>query len=479
YLPRARSDNVWANFSVPPGASQMAVREDLAEIVVQRLEPYMRGEKQPKVAYYNLSSWNRVWTGLALYPANPKEADAMMQALREDVLVGLPDTRAFVIPGSLLNFAGGGNRQVDFDIHGADLEELIDAARAAQQRINEVWPDMPVQPQPDLDLAEPELQIIPDAVRLAQVGLTRSQLGQAVRAYTDGLYVSEYFDGNRRMTVLLRGERWDNPESLAAMPIATPLAGVQLLGELARFERRVGPSELRRIDGQRTLTLRLFPPDTLTLEDIIDTLRAEVEPVVMQKLGDAGSVRYRGSADGLEEALKAMGMNLLWALLILLLILTAMFRSARDALFVVSVMPLACAGGVLALWLLNRVSYQSLDLLTMSGFVILLGLVVNNAILLVDRARSGEAAGSSRDEAVMAAVRERARPIFMSTTTSLFGMLPLMLVPGTGAEIYRGLATIIVGGLLVSALLTLFLLPSLLRLGQAQWQAATDAAALS
>ena len=104
----------------------------------------------------------------------------------------------------------------------------------------------------------------------------------------------------------------------------------------------------------------------------------------------------------------------------------------------------------------------------MSGFVILLGLVVNNAILLVDRTRSGELAGLPRIEAVRQAVRERARPIFMSTTTSLFGMLPLMLMPGTGAEIYRGLATIIVGGLFVSALFTLLLLPSLLRLGAGQ-----------
>lgn len=468
YLPRARTDNVWANFLVAPGSSQSAVREDLADIVVARLAPYMSGEKTPQVAYYNLSSWNRTWTGMALYPDNPKEADDMMRALREDILVGLPDTRAFVVSGSLLNFAGGGNRQVDFDIHGADLEQLIDAARVGLEQIKRVWPDLPVRPQPDLDLAEPELQIIPDTVALAQAGLTRRSLGDAVRTYTDGLYVSEYFDGNERMTVLLRGERWQDPESLANMVIATPEGGVQQLGQIARFERRVGPSQLRRINGQRTMTLRLFPPDTMTLEDVISTLRSEVEPSVMQSLGEFGSVRYRGSADGLEEALKAMGQNLLWALLILLLILTAMFRSARDAVYVISVMPLAAAGGVCALWLLNTVTYQSMDLLTMSGFVILLGLVVNNAILLVDRARSAEFAGMSRDEAVRSAVRDRARPIFMSTATSLFGMLPLMLVPGTGAEIYRGLATIIVGGLLVSAMLTLLLLPSLLRLGQGQ-----------
>ncbi len=476
YLPQARSDNVWANFSIPPGASQRAVQEDLADIVVQRLEPHMSGEKQPRVAYYNLSSWNRTWTGMALYPHDPREADEMMRVLREDILVGLPDTRAYVSPGSLLNFAGGGNRQIDFDIHGARLEDLIDAAQVAMGLIKEALPDVPVRPRPDLELAEPELQLIPDPVRLAQVGLTRQDLGDAVRAFTDGLYVGEYFDGNERLNMLLRSQRWTRPEELASLPIATPNGGVQQLGQLARFERTVGPSELRRIDGQRTITLRIFPPEQLTLEDAIATLQEKVEPAVLAALRGEGSVQYRGSADGLEQALQKMGMNLLWALLILLLLLTAMFRSLRDALLVVSVMPLACAGGALALWLMNLFSYQSLDLLTMSGFVILLGLVVNNSILLVDRARKAEACGHPVDEAIRQAVRERARPIFMSTTTSLFGMLPLMLVPGTGAEIYRGLASIIVGGLFVSATLTLLLLPSLLRLTPARTPSAQAAA---
>lgn len=102
----------------------------------------------------------------------------------------------------------------------------------------------------------------------------------------------------------------------------------------------------------------------------------------------------------------------------------------------------------------------------MIGFIILLGLVVNNAILLVDQTRYAEQQGMPRREAVAQSVRIRARPVYMSTLTSLFGMLPLMLVPGVGAEIYRGLATVIVGGMAVSALFTLVLLPSLLRIGE-------------
>ena len=134
----------------------------------------------------------------------------------------------------------------------------------------------------------------------------------------------------------------------------------------------------------------------------------------------------------------------------------------------------AIVGGVVALRLLNLFTYQSLELLTMIGFIIMLGLVVNNAILLVYQTRSAEREGTSRAQAVQQAIRIRARPIFMSTLTSIFGMLPLMLMPGIGSEIYRGLATVIVGGMGVSTVFTLLLLPSLLRLGEARHASTTN-----
>jgi multidrug efflux pump subunit AcrB len=116
--------------------------------------------------------------------------------------------------------------------------------------------------------------------------------------------------------------------------------------------------------------------------------------------------------------------------------------------------------------ILNLTTFQPLDLLTMIGFIILMGLVVNNAILLVHQTRSAERRGLARADAVRQALGLRLRPIFMSTLTSIFGMLPLVLMPGVGSVIYRGLATVIVGGMSVSTIFTVLLLPSLLRLGE-------------
>ncbi|MEM7284405.1 MAG: efflux RND transporter permease subunit, partial [Pseudomonadota bacterium] len=146
------------------------------------------------------------------------------------------------------------------------------------------------------------------------------------------------------------------------------------------------------------------------------------------------------------------------------LLVSALFRSFKDGLLVLLALPLATVGGIALL----RILQLPMDLLTMIGFITLLGLVVNNAILLVHQTRAAEREGVDRRGAVEQAIQQRLRPILMSTLTSLFGMLPLLLVPGPGSEVYRGLAAVIVGGMAISTLFTLIFLPSLLRLGEAQ-----------
>jgi multidrug efflux pump subunit AcrB len=326
---------------------------------------------------------------------------------------------------------------------------------------------------------QPELRILPDDKRLGQAGIDRAQLADAVRTLTDGLFAGEYFDGNRRYDVIVHGPRWGTPEEFASMPIATPLAGVQTVGELASIDYTVGPVQLQRVDGLRTVTINLLPPEHVTLEEALERLRAELGPEIQALLPPGASIRYRGSADRLEQAVNGMLLNFVIAVLILFAIMAAIFRSAWDSLLVLLVMPPAIAGGIIALKVFNLFSYQSLDMLTMIGFIILLGLVVNNAILLVDRTRQLEREGVEQRQAIRDAVRMRARPIFMSTLTSIFGMLPLMLMPGVGSEIYRGLAAVIVGGMTCSAALTLLLMPSLLGMGVAFRRRREGAAALA
>lgn len=179
-----------------------------------------------------------------------------------------------------------------------------------------------------------------------------------------------------------------------------------------------------------------------------------------------GELRVAGNADSLQQALGNLGSIFLFAVMILLILLWGVFASLKDAVLVLLTLPLATVGGVLALHLSGLVAPLPMDLLTIIGFVILLGLVVNNAILLVHQTRMAEREGMSRQSAVTDALQSRMRPIAMTSLTSIFGMLPLMLSPSEGSEIYRGLATVIVGGMSCSTLFTLILLPAFLRLGE-------------
>lgn len=462
-LPQAPMDSLNAFFNLPPGGTVEMLETEIAGTIVERLRPYMEHEREPHIRGYNLSAFG-AFNALFLYPQDPDRIEEMIGIVRDEVLIDLPDTQAFVQRSTMLNFGFDGGRAINVDLQGPDIERLSALAIQAMPIVRAAVPGAQVRPVPGLSIAEPELQLIPDDRRISAAGLDRASLATIVRAATSGTFVGEYFDGNDRMDMILKGRRWNSPEELESIPVATPLAGIQTIGELADIRRTVGPTQLLRVDGQRTLTLAVTPPPEMTVQEALDRLRDVAGPELRVLLPDDVGLQYRGTADRLERAFTKMGINLATAAVVLFLILAAMFRSLRDAFLVMMAMPLAIAGGVIALRILNLFTIQAMDLLTMIGFLILLGLVVNNAILLVMQARNGLARGLDRASAVAEAVRVRARPIYMSTLTSIFGMLPLMLIPGTGSQIYRGLATVIVGGMLVSAIFTLILMPSFLRL---------------
>ena len=158
-----------------------------------------------------------------------------------------------------------------------------------------------------------------------------------------------------------------------------------------------------------------------------------------------------------------MILDLLLAVVIVYLIMAVLFESFVYPLIVMLSVPIAAAGGLLGLVVLNMYTVQALDMLTMLGFVILIGIVVNNSILLVHQTLHHiRVDGMDADAAIERATQNRIRPIFMSTLTSVFGMLPLVVFPGAGAELYRGLGSVVLGGLSLSAVLTMAIVPPMM-----------------
>ena len=462
YLPPVKRDAIDGFIQPPPGTNIDTIEREFVQPFAKRLAPYMAGEKEPALKnYYVLAG--PFGTNIGVRPLDPDNIDELGRLINEEVLVGFPDTQSFAAQGNLFGGFGDG-RNIDFQLQATDFPALLAAARFAEKLIQEKMPGAQVQAFQGLEMAEPELRLNPDDRRLNEVGWTRADIGTVVRSLGDGMFVGEYFDGERRLDMILRASKWDSPEALAATPVATPFGNVMPLGELVQVESTVGAGGLRRVDGHRTIGLNVSPPKELSLGQAIELLKRDVEPQVRAQLPADGSVHYEGNAGSLREALSNMAENLAIALIALFLLLAALFRSVKDSLYVILTIPLASFGGVLALVLLRLFTPQTLDLLTMVGFVVLMGLVVNNAILLVDQARSEIRAGATVRAAVESSLATRTRPIMLTTLTTLFGMLPLVLIPGPGSVLYRGLGTVLVGGMAVNSVFTLVLLPTLLRL---------------
>ena len=461
YLPPVKRDAVDAFISFPSGASTEVVKREFAEIVVDRLSPYMDGEKQPKLKNYYLITGP--WGGnIGIRVEDQSRVNEMVKIANEEILSGFPDTQAFAQQGSLFGRFGNG-ASIGIELQSADFDALSRSAVDVQDLVMEKLPGSRVRLDPDPQIVTPQLRLIPNDRRLAEVGLNRQSLSRTLRAFGDGLWLGEFFHQESRLDILLRSSEWTVPEQLETLPVVTPSGAVIPFGDLAKIERGVGPNQIYRLDARRTISVNISAPEQLALGETMAILN-DLEPQIKALTPLDSTISYGGDADSLTRAIGNLSGNFALAIVLLFLVMAALFKSPRDALLVLITLPMAAVGGVIAMRLINLITPTPLDLLGMIGFIILLGLVVNNAILLVAETRRAERELANKHEAVRTALSNRLRPILMSTLTSLMGMLPLVIAPGAGSVIYKGLATVIVGGMAISTLFTLILLPCLLRL---------------
>ena len=478
YLPPVKRDTVDSFLFFPPGTNVETADREIARVLIERLEPHLDGDKEPAIRDYFLWSFPGGSGGwLAINPASGTNLEEFQSLVQSQIVSGIPDMFSFTIRRSLFGGFESSN-SVEMRLGSTDTDALRSVVARAMQLIPQEMPGSSAQPNPDPFAEANELRFTPDDVRLAEVGWNRRDLARVIMELGQGVWLGEYFTGRERVDIYLKTTRFDTPEEMAALPVSTPRGGVVPLGELARISVAPSPAQIIRINRARIYSVIVNPPDGMSLEALVDKLKTSIEPELRKLMPADGTIQYAGSVQDLERAIGTLGVNFLTAVALLLLIMAGLFRSLKDAVLVVISIPLAAVGGVFAITIVNAIKFQPLDLLGMIGFIILVGLVVNNAILLVAQTRAAEAAGLDRTAAVRQALRYRLRPIFMSTLTSLFGMLPLLVVPGAGSEIYRGMAAAIVGGMAVSTLFTLLLLPSLLqlklRVGEARVISAAD-----
>ncbi|MEM9192649.1 MAG: efflux RND transporter permease subunit, partial [Myxococcota bacterium] len=403
---------------------------------------------------------------------DPTRVDELLRWMR-GVQSRQPGMLTFTNQASLFGRGIGGGRNIEVHISGSDLGTLTAVARDMFARTREALEGAQVRPVPSLGDGAPELHAVPRRDEASALGIDAAELGTVVNAFADGAIVGELGpDGTTQVNVVIRarnraGDLLEDPHALESAPIRTPGGSIVPLAVLARFDEQLGPTIVQRIERRRAVTLRVVPPEEVPLEDAIATIETDV--VLAMESADAiprgVDVALAGTASDLDEAKADFAGVLLLALIISFLLMAALFEDFLAPLVVLASVPLAAAGGVLGLRLVDAtIAPQPLDLMTALGFLILIGVVVNNAILVVDGAIARLRAGVSLTDAVPQAVEDRVRPIFMTTATSLAGLLPMVLFSGAGSELYRGVGAIVLGGLALSSLLTLFVVPSLFSL---------------
>jgi len=238
------------------------------------------------------------------------------------------------------------------------------------------------------------------------------------------------------------------------------------LGALATVTRTSGPQSVLRLERERAITLSVNLKPEAVLQGVMEDVRQNVVIPAMNQLPSDYRIGLGGSADKFSHTLTQLLSSFWLAILITYLLLVALFRSWISPIVILVTVPLALSGGMLGVTIASGISANAnYDLLAMLGFVILAGVVVNNAILIIHQANNLIDEGKQRRDALREAALTRLRPILMSVTTSVCGMLPLAVGTGSGSELYQGLAAVVVGGLIVSTVFTLFLVPALLSLG--------------
>jgi HAE1 family hydrophobic/amphiphilic exporter-1 len=411
----------------------------------------------------------RASTFIGASALDPARAAELSPILTEPVFAE-PGTFAIVSQLSLFARGIGGGRKIELDVSGPELEVVLQVAGQAAGIIGAALPRSQghqFRPQPGLELGAPEIRVFPDRTRLADAGVTATELGLSIDAFNDGLRVAEVTVGSDRLDLMLMGPRANVEEThgIAALPVVTSNGQILPASSLATISLTAGPTEIRHRERSRTVTLEVVPSALIALEQAIEMINEQViAPMRDEGLPAGVTLRLSGTADKLSETWGAMVQDLLLAIVIVYLVMAVLFESFIYPLIILLAVPLAAAGGVAGLALLNATgTFQPLDMLTMLGFVILVGIVVNNAILLIHQTLLNiRDAGMDAQQAIIEATRNRIRPIFMSTLTSVFGMLPLVVMPGAGSELYRGLGSVVVGGLALSALLTLVIVPPMM-----------------
>ncbi|MGY0798659.1 efflux RND transporter permease subunit [Lysobacter sp. A286] len=340
---------------------------------------------------------------------------------------------------------------LEIELRGGDLDSIKSAGQemAAMLRASPHYADV----SSTVEQGFPEIQIHFDQERAAAFGLTTRQIADAVVAKVRGEVATRYSFRDRKIDVLVRVEETDrgSVEDIRRLIVNPGGAAPVRLASVADVVATTGPSEIHRADQVRVAIV------SANLRDIdLGSAVAEVQQMVEQNpLGAGVQMHIGGQGEELSSSIRSLSLAFGLAIFLVYLVMASQFESLLHPFVILFTIPLAMVGAILALFLTR----SPVSIVVFIGLILMVGLVTKNAIILIDKVNQLREAGVAKHEALVEGARSRLRPIVMTTMCTLFGFLPLALAFGEGAEVRSPMAITVIGGLLVSTLLTLVVIP--------------------
>ncbi|MGI6575416.1 MAG: efflux RND transporter permease subunit [bacterium] len=398
------------------------------------------------------SSSDRANLDISLVPLELREqsTEEVAEKLRH-LVQDIPGAEINVNSMGMLSAEVGGGAAVSIGIKGDDLFVLGELAEAVKAAIEDIPGIRDVET--SLSEGRPEIQIRPDRNRLAQVGLTTGQIARAVDAALRGQVATKLRLAGEEIDIRVRLANINTARELEGLVITTPLGQQLVLGDMAEFVVAEGPQSIQRENQVRVVTVSAG----ITGRDLGSVMADVQRQLALIPLPEGYYLEYGGEYQEMADAFSGLGLALVLAIVIVYAVLAAQFESLLHPFTIMFSVPFAFTGAVLGLFLTGH----NLNVPSAIGGIMLVGIVVNNAIVLVDYINILRERGMELTEAIITAGKTRLRPILMTTLTTILGLFPLALGIGEGAEAQAPLATVVMGGLLCSTLLTLLLVPTL------------------
>lgn len=452
YAPQEDDNQFNINAQMPVGSSLTVTDQ-----AVKQLEQAM--SKMPEVGALFASVGSRGMWGGGTNHANIGVQLVDKRQRQRSVWQVIAEVRraAANIPGmsvqmSTANPLGRGGASFQLRIRGDDLGELTDITGQVKELMRGV-PGI-VDVRDNISAGEPEVRAILDRRKLADLGVTANQVANALRTVIGGTVVTQVRpEGQTQIDVTVIGNEADRQDlsRLAALPLTSNTGQNVRLGQVAEIKRATGPSQIVRVDRKLAITVSSSIADR-PLGDIARDVQEKLRTIPLP-LGY--SFTLSGQVQQLDIALAALISALSLSVILIYMLMVALYESWLDPLAIMFALPVAVVGAFLGLYLTGN----TVNIFSMIGIIMLMGLVTKNGILLVDFTKTLRSRGLQRFEAIVEAGRARLRPVLMTSATVVCAMIPLALKLEAGAESRAPMAVVVIGGVISSTMLTLVLVP--------------------